>query len=469
MYNYCLAVSILSKVWSVLVAILILLIMILVHEFGHYVAGKIFNFKINEFAVGFGPAILKKKKKNGEVISLRLLPLGGFCAFEGEDEENPEPNAFNNKKPWQRIIVLISGAFMNYLLALLVIIISFCTYGQSAVLSPEIMPVAEYENYSLDDGDVIYSINGKNVFTVTDLVGALNGKKAGEKVKIQTLNYKSGKCVKDEKTVQLRADVKCKNITEVAPVCKALGISTWTSVETSNTTDKSKLLNGDFITRIGRSDSVDDYYETNVRVYSMEDILRELRTFNSGENVVFWVAREDSDFFVPVTFTLDDNYETVKNSDDEELLKVFDIKTSVEYYRIYSDTVKTGFFKSIGRGFVYSIKIGGTIFTTLGQLLTGALGINKVGGTITTIKMTSEIVSYGFKYILEIMAYIGVNLAVFNLLPIPALDGSKVVFTVIEWIRGKPVNRKVEAIIHAVGLVLLFGFAIFVDLLQLFY
>ena len=109
------------------------------------------------------------------------------------------------------------------------------------------------------------------------------------------------------------------------------------------------------------------------------------------------------------------------------------------------------------------------MFTTLGQLLTGALGINKVGGTITTIKMTSEIVSYGFKYILEIMAYIGVNLAVFNLLPIPALDGSKVVFTAIEWIRGKPVNRKVEAIIHAVGLVLLFGFAIFVDLLQLFY
>lgn len=468
MYNNCLAVSILSKVWPVLVAILILLIMILVHEFGHYVAGKIFNFKINEFAVGFGPAIFKKKKKNGEVISLRILPLGGFCSFEGEDEENPEPNAFNNKKPWQRIIVLISGAFMNYLLALLVIIISFCAYGQNTVMSPEYVPVAEYENYSLTDGDVIYSINGKNIFAVTDLVSALNGKKQGEKIKIETLNYTSGKCVKDVKTVQLRSDVKCKNITEVAPVCKALGISTWTSVETTNGVDSNKLLNGDFITRIGPSDNVADYYDVNVRVYSIDDVLRELRTFNGGDKIVFWVARDNSDFFVPISFTLDENYETVKDGDDQGLLSYFDVTSSVEYYRIYSDTVKVGFFKSIGRGFVYSVKIGGTIFTTLGQLLTGALGMNKVGGTITTIKMTSEIVTYGFKYILEIMAYIGVNLAVFNLLPIPALDGSKVVFTAIEWVRGKPVNRKIEGIIHAVGLVLLFGFAIFVDLLQLF-
>lgn len=82
--------------------------------------------------------------------------------------------------------------------------------------------------------------------------------------------------------------------------------------------------------------------------------------------------------------------------------------------------------------------------------------------------MTSEIASRGLQSFLEIAAYIGVNLAVFNLLPIPALDGSKIIFTVIEWIRGKPINRKVEAVIHAAGFVLLIGFAILVDLLQLF-
>ena len=80
----------------------------------------------------------------------------------------------------------------------------------------------------------------------------------------------------------------------------------------------------------------------------------------------------------------------------------------------------------------------------------------------------SQIASQSFQQFLEIAAFIGVNLAVFNLLPIPALDGSKIVFTLIEWVRGKPINRKVEAIIHAAGFILLIGFAILVDILQLF-
>lgn len=102
----------------------------------------------------------------------------------------------------------------------------------------------------------------------------------------------------------------------------------------------------------------------------------------------------------------------------------------------------------------------------LGELLTGKLGLSAFGGPVTTIAMTSQIAAQGFRSFLEIASYIGVNLAVFNLLPIPALDGSKVVFTIIEWVRGKPVSRKVEAVIHAVGFVLLFGFAILVDILQ---
>ena len=108
-------VAIASYTGYVLLALLVLLVMITVHEFGHYITGKIFNFKIDEFAVGFGPKLYSKQKKNGEVFSLRLIPLGGFCAFSGEDQEVQDVNDFNNKPAWQRIIVLISGAFMNYL------------------------------------------------------------------------------------------------------------------------------------------------------------------------------------------------------------------------------------------------------------------------------------------------------------------------------------------------------------------
>ena len=89
----------------ILLALAVLLVLITVHELGHYIAGKIFGFQINEFAIGFGPAIYKhKNKKTGEIFSIRMLPLGGYCAFEGEDDENPNPRAFNNMKPWKRLM-----------------------------------------------------------------------------------------------------------------------------------------------------------------------------------------------------------------------------------------------------------------------------------------------------------------------------------------------------------------------------
>ena len=125
-----------------------------------------------------------------------------------------------------------------------------------------------------------------------------------------------------------------------------------------------------------------------------------------------------------------------------------------------------GFFETIGRSFVYSFKIAGSIFRVLGELLTGRLGLGAVGGAVTAIHLAAGLASMGLKYFLEIAGYIGVNLAVFNLLHIPALDGSKVVFTAIEWVRGKPISRKVEAVIHTVGFLLILGFALLVDILQ---
>jgi regulator of sigma E protease len=94
--------------------------------------------------------------------------------------------------------------------------------------------------------------------------------------------------------------------------------------------------------------------------------------------------------------------------------------------------------------------------------------MDAVGGPVTTIKVTSEAAASGLLSFLNIAALIGVNLAVFNLLPVPALDGCKVIFCIIEWIRKKPVNRKVEAMIHFIGIIFLLGFAVLVDLLQLF-
>ena len=125
-----LSAGILSSIGSIGLALLVLLFMITVHEFGHYIVAKAFDFKVNEFAIGMGPALLKKTKKNGEIFSIRVLPLGGFCAFEGEDEDASDPRAFNNRKPWQRILVLIAGASMNFIAAVIIFCISIGCYGQ---------------------------------------------------------------------------------------------------------------------------------------------------------------------------------------------------------------------------------------------------------------------------------------------------------------------------------------------------
>lgn len=432
------AISVLQSVGSVLLAVLILLVMITVHEFGHYIVGKILKFKINEFSIGFGPAIFKyTHKKSGELFSIRLIPLGGYCAFEAEDglaeeagraekkegmpeeivrddvftELSPSPvvpaekrpkergrpridwaereksGKFCDQRPWKRILVLIAGATMNYLLALLCIIVSFTACGQLSLMTYEVEPSESVASeYCFRNKDVLLKVEGKNIYGTSDLMSALRDKREGEEVKFfvsrVTETDAEGKTVAREEmdvVVKLRSATNFENSADTDRLWQALGVA------------KERGEDGGVVT-------------------------------------------------------------------DEE---------GNPYYQIYSTSYRLGFFTAIGRSFVYSFKIAGSIFKVLGELLTGSLGIDTMGGPVTTIRVTSQIAARGLQSFLEITAYIGVNLAVFNLLPIPALDGSKVIFTAIEWARGKPVNRKVEAMIHTIGILFLFGFAILVDILQL--
>ena len=448
----------------VLLAILILMIMITVHELGHYLVGKAFKFKINEFAIGMGPAIFKRTMKSGEIFSIRLFPFGGFCAFDGEDQDGDDPNAFNNKKPWQRILVLVAGATMNYLLALLIIIISMSAYGQStlgmqygrhdeAIYGTSIEEQIPADK-SINDGDYIVSLtrDGKksNIYMTVDLISSLNHAKKGDVVTAELIS--DGKTVKRD--IILRADVECKNLTEVTKAYDALGIGYAMQLEANGS---SPFIKGDFLIKIGAPDVE---YKNATFVYTPDDVAYVLKDKAVGDTVWFWTTRDTK-----YVYTFGSSWSACEKT-GEGVMNYLGIKETARNYYVTATYVKHGFFKTIGHSFGYSFKIGGTVFRTLGQLLTGKLGLNAVGGTITTIKTTSEVISYGFRYALEIMAFIGVNLAVFNLLPIPALDGARVVFCVIEWIRKKPVSRKVEGIIHAVGLIVILGFAILVDILQ---
>jgi regulator of sigma E protease len=423
-----------TTILSIILAILLLLVMITVHEFGHYIVGTAFHFKINEFAIGFGPAIFKRRKKNGQLFSVRVFPLGGYCAFEGEDGEELEeptdeeqlkdaskadgqadelvvtdeksrevaenveqlevtrveaevtqqavegttegvearkphsdPNAFTNKPPWQRILVLLAGATMNYLLGLIIIMISFLSFGQMAYKINSVEVNEQYSTeYSLADGDILLAVEGRTVYMITDGMKAINGKVAGDSATLTVLRDGTEQDVE----IVIRSDCDFDNISQTSKFWRALGVG----------------------------------------------------TYAGDDGALYW------------------DLGVVNN--------------------------RLGFFKAIGCSFAYSFRIAGTIFTTLGQLLTGHLSISAVGGPITTITTTAKVALQGVQSFLEIAAYIGVNLAVFNLLPIPALDGSKIVFCLIEWVAKRPVPRKIEAVIHAVGFVLILGFAILVDVLQ---
>lgn len=500
--------SALGTIGSVLVAILVLLFMVTVHEAGHYFAGKAFGFKINEFAIGMGPAIFKKKMKNGEVFSVRILPLGGFCQFEGEDEENSgesDPGAFNNKKPWQRIIVLLAGATMNFLSAIFILILATGIYGQSSFRAFETMPAVTETANSLQTDDILVKVNGRNIYNVADLSSALNGKKANDLVDVEVLrgsgsetHINAGDC--EHKTVQVRllCDPTSESIQDYGNALKSLGIATIFGISDSTNTDFTKLLKGDYFLRItserpelfdaeyigkdGYTDLVvfdennvkqlravnEKKYLAETRAFSLADLRTELKKYNDGDTVYFYISRaaeENKSERILLKYKLDGFTDAVKSS-DAAIDEYLGIKSVAENYRINSVGVRYGFFETIGRGIVSAFNTAGVTFKALGQLLTGKLGLDAIGGPITTITVTSTYVAYGFEYLLQMAGLIGVSLAAFNILPIPALDGARAVFVVIEWIRGKPINRKVEGTIHAVGLIALLLFAVAVDLLK---
>lgn len=356
--------SIFSTVGSFAAAICVLLLMITVHEFGHYIAGKKLGFKINEFAIGFGPAIYQRKMKSGEDFSVRCIPLGGYCAFEGEDSESSSEDSFEKKEPWKRIIVLFAGAFANIVATVVIILGVFLFAGQYFIKVETVLPSPPSETYNteylLQAGDYIIEIDGKTVYSTDILSSQITSAKDEGRDVLQVTIIRNG----EEMTVPVE-----------------------------------------------------------IRVYE-------------------YTYEEDG-----VSKTITSEGLGILNS---------------------SGAVQFGIFDTIKHSFGYCISAAGTIYTFLGQLFTGGIGLEYVGGPVTTITMTASIASMGWRVLLEFIALIGINLAVFNLLPIPALDGSKIIFTAIEWVRGKPINRNVENMIHFIGFVIIFAFAIFVDLIKLF-
>lgn len=396
----------------ILLAIAIFLVLITVHELGHYISGKLLKFKINEFSIGFGKAIFSKtNKKTGEKFSIRIFPLGGYCAFEGEDEENKNPAAFNNQKPWKRLIVLFSGVFMNFLFGVLTAAIFLMASGN---LLPKISYVApaNVNSSSIQVGDVIERVNGKKLESWRSIDRLVKGFDEGEAFNLTVL--RNGK-------------------REVVSVQKY---------------------------------AHDAYFFVGNEAKIVEVFDEEGVAFSSPEQLIE-ILDQHPDSFDGLFFDADGN--AFSHIQIVELLAISGAPASSNLGIVFNYIERGyGFFESLGKAFPFSIYILYVILTALAGLFTGATAVSDLGGTVTAISQVAEYSQMGIKMILYLVPVLSLNLALFNFLPIPALDGSRFLFVLIEWIRGKPIKRSIEGYIHMVGLFVLLGLVVFLDIYHFF-
>ena len=325
-----------GKVLTVLFAILFFGFIIALHEFGHFSTAKLFGMRVNEYSIGMGPALLKKTKGETQ-YSLRLLPIGGFVALEGEDEDSDDPRAFGNQKAWKRFIVIAAGATLNIILGLVLIGIMLGVTG---------------------------SVPTTTVSDVSDeLAAAENGVHIGDKIV-----------------------------------------------------------------------SID-----GVRVFSSRDLY-------------YCLFRSE-----------DDSYDIVLKRDGQKLsLTDVPVQYSAEqgYCSFIVGSEKVGFLNSISGTFRETLSMSKMIFLSLVDMIRGHYGLKDMSGPIGTINIVADtaiesVKTSDYGSIIFILAFITVNIGIVNLLPLPALDGGRLFFILIEMIVRKPVPKKFEAVVHAVGLVLL--------------
>ena len=335
----------------VLISIILFGILIAVHEFGHFITAKLCGVKVLEFAIGMGP-LLYKKQGEETLYSLRLLPIGGYCDMEGEDEESKDPRAFSAQNPLKKAVILFAGAGMNFLLGLLLLLIVFLYSAPQTNVITNFMKDCPYQGeQALQIGDEFYKIDGHRVY-VTDDISILLGRGG------------------DEHDIIVRRDGK--------PV-------------------------------------------------ELKDFTITLREYEEANGL---------------------------------------------RYGFYFENKADSFGEKLRYTWYHAMDFSGEIWRSLRDMILGVYGVESLSGVVGIVGMmndvgqSSETVVIGIVNLLYFGAFIAVNLAIMNLLPIPALDGGRILFLIVLWpiekLLGHKINPKYEGYIHSVALMLLMALMLYV-------
>ncbi len=348
----------------VLLALVLLGVLITVHEFGHFAAARLCGIPVKEYSIGFGPKLLQwQSKKHETLFSIRPIPLGGYCMFYGDTDDDPDgtkmaddPRNYNNAAVWKRMISVFSGPLMNFVLAFVVAIVLMAAYGVT-VATPFVADVAEGQPAAmagLQPGDVFVTVRGQDMANAT-----------------------------------------------AAGVSAAIG-----------------------------------------------DI-------SGGQSVDLTISRDGN----LMNFTIQPQY---SEADGRYMI-------GISIQQGYAD-LPGGMVIPAAWGLCK--EAGTVILDALGKLVTTGEGLDQTSGPVGVVQMVAEQTQQGgLEIYLYLTVIISINLGLMNLLPIPGLDGSRLIFMLIEAVRRKPVSQKIESMIHLAGYVLLLGlmaYFTFKDVLRIF-
>ncbi len=427
-----------TKAALIIIGVLIFELIIFIHEFGHFITAKKFGVQVNEFALGMGPKILKFQK--GETLySLRLFPIGGFCSMEGEDGESDSEGAFGKRPVWQRMIIVLAGAFNNIVLGLIMttILMAQSPYFSSTTIS-EFVQVAFTSKSGLQAGDQILDIGGYRIDCSRDISFAL------AMIPIQKVDGHDFSIYKEDcgfTLVRQYTSLKAEDYTEeeLKAVTTAFNdgiekLNVCNSVEEADKVTEETLAKVNELAKINYTPPESEFMPERQRFRTDVTVLR------NGQKTLL----QDVDFY------------TYKGDDDKPSVGIDFTVTSI----------KKTFGTLISESFKSTLSVVRMIWKSLLGLVTGTYGMNDIAGPVGAASVVTQAAQAGLETsfldavnnIVFMLMIITVNLGIVNLMPLPALDGGRFLFMVVEVIIRRPIPAKYEGWVHAAGFLLLLGF-----------
>lgn len=401
---------------SAIKIIVLLGFLILIHEAGHLLVAKWCKVKVNEFAIGFGPIIWKKQGKETK-YAIRLIPLGGFCSMEGEEERSEKKGSFSQASIPKRIAIVIAGATVNIIFGLLAYFILMST--SNTYITNKIDSVIDgyaAEQIGLQQNDEIVEINNKKIKNKYDL------NKIMEKTNGEELNIK---IKRDNEILEYNikpTEVKSKSTgIYLSEDCKVL------TVEKGSSAEKYGIQANDRIIKVNGKEVNNDYNK-----------IIELIQEKGINTMLLTVERKGQEITIELTPDYISTYYLGVN------LKQAD-KTFMNYI-IY--------------GGIETKEFALSIIDNIKMIFTGGVSVDQMMGPVGISEAVAK--TNGFKEFIYMLALISLSLGVTNLLPIPALDGGKILILLVEAIRRKPLNEKTEINIQLIGFSILIALSLYI-------